>query len=143
MVTNIRKSTAPVTLGTNGGVLVCTLQADLPGYGEVWFHPEAITNIFSWNEVQNMLPIEWRQKDNSFVVHRRKQAVFSCTVRGLYSHKPNLNTNTPMPDFTMVDTVEENKLYSTPRQLNVQIELVNCCNPLGSLPCLNEKRFCE
>jgi hypothetical protein len=112
MVTNIRKSTAPVTIGTNGGVLVCTLQADVPGFGEVWFHPDAITNIFSWNEVRKMLPIEWRQKDNSFVGHGRT----SCTDCGLYCYKPNLNTNTPMPDFTMVDTVEENKLYSTPRQ---------------------------
>ena len=37
---------------TNGGVVHTTLQGILPGYGMVWHHPEAITNILSFHKVQ-------------------------------------------------------------------------------------------
>lgn len=44
---NIKKVSDTMYLATNGGVLKCTKQGLLPGYGMVWFDERAITNIIS------------------------------------------------------------------------------------------------
>jgi hypothetical protein len=52
MVTSIQKSNVEMELLTNGGVLKIHHKApDLPGWGEVWFHEKAITNILSYAEM--------------------------------------------------------------------------------------------
>ena len=37
----------------NAGVLIVTLIGDLPGYGPVWYHPDAIANILSQSRVED------------------------------------------------------------------------------------------
>ena len=58
MVTNIRSSGNDIMrLSTNGGILETTLKADLPNWGEVWYNPKAITNIFSFAEMRDRHPV--------------------------------------------------------------------------------------
>jgi hypothetical protein len=53
LVEIIRQTSETLTLATNAGNLKADLVGDVPGYGTVWFHPKALTNIFS---VANMSP---------------------------------------------------------------------------------------
>ena len=47
IVTNITKSNKILRLGTNGREATVNHQADLKGYGKVWFNDKSITNIIS------------------------------------------------------------------------------------------------
>jgi hypothetical protein len=38
-----------LVLAANAGELRTKLRATVPGYGEVWYNPKAITNIFSFD----------------------------------------------------------------------------------------------
>jgi hypothetical protein len=52
MVHNIRRAEGEsLDLMTNAGVLTTNQKATLPGWGEVWYNPEATTNIFSYAEI--------------------------------------------------------------------------------------------
>jgi hypothetical protein len=52
LVTNIYTSTKTLELSTNGVNLSTKMKATFPNYGEVWFDPNAITNIFSLSEME-------------------------------------------------------------------------------------------
>ena len=47
LVENIITVKETLELSTNGGNLFTNQRATVPGYGEVWYDPKAITNIFS------------------------------------------------------------------------------------------------
>jgi hypothetical protein len=53
MVRNIRRVDKELVLQTNAGTLVTDMKAEVPQYGDMWYHPDAITNIFSFAEIQN------------------------------------------------------------------------------------------
>ena len=46
-VVNIRQTSEPLKMFTNGGSITYHHIAELPGYGNVWFNEEAIANIIS------------------------------------------------------------------------------------------------
>ena len=46
-LTDIHDSPSALELTTNAGVIRTTQKATLPGYGEVWYNPNAMTNVFS------------------------------------------------------------------------------------------------
>jgi hypothetical protein len=57
-------------LSTNGGELHTNLRATVKGFGEVWFHPKAITNIFSFAEMEDRHPITYDSRsEHAFIVH--------------------------------------------------------------------------
>jgi hypothetical protein len=57
-------------LSTNGGELHTNLQATVKGFGEVWFHPKAITNIFSFAEIEDRHPITYDSRsEQAFILH--------------------------------------------------------------------------
>jgi hypothetical protein len=73
MVTNIQKSNIKMELSTNGKVLKIHHKADLPGWGEVWFHEKAITNILSYAEMADKYQITYDSGNEvAFVVHLSK-----------------------------------------------------------------------
>ena len=37
-----------LSLTTNAGVMTTNLKAELPGYGNIWFDPHAMTNVLSF-----------------------------------------------------------------------------------------------
>ena len=45
LLKNIHKSKDSTEIVTNSGILSTSLKGTLEDYGEVWYHPEAITNI--------------------------------------------------------------------------------------------------
>eukprot|EP00536_Pseudo-nitzschia_multiseries_P016621 jgi/Psemu1/46927/gm1.46927_g len=50
-LTNIRETTEELHLYTNAGMTIITHMGDLPGFGRVWFHPEGIANVLSFDGV--------------------------------------------------------------------------------------------
>ena len=69
-LTNITESPLEYNFSTNGGMVHTKLQGTLPGYGVVWHHPDAITNILSLNNVQDKFRVTYdSKKKNSFYVH--------------------------------------------------------------------------
>ena len=59
---------------------------DLLGYGQVWYHPDAITNILSLNNVQKKFRVTYDSANgNKFVVHSEDyKRIFKATTKGLY-----------------------------------------------------------
>jgi hypothetical protein len=116
-VTNIRKTKATLELHTNGGVLMTNHKCDIPGFGEAWFNPDAITNIFSLAEMADKYTITYDSKnDDAFVVQMPKKPVrFERHGNKLYFHKPS-GTDAKAPDHIeaqFINTLEENKAFYT------------------------------
>jgi hypothetical protein len=59
LVENIKETNEMLELSTNGGDLFTNKKATVPGYGEVWYDPDAITNIFSFAEMENKYRITY------------------------------------------------------------------------------------
>ena len=81
-----------------------------------WFNPEAITNIFSYSEMAKRHSITYNSNDeDAFTVHLpTKKIKFSKTKQGLYAFK--LTITKTIKETALVNTIEENKLFFTPRQ---------------------------
>ena len=110
---NIEDTDERMTIFTNGGSLSTCKKGYLNGYGEVWYHPDAITNILSLNNVKKKFRVTYDSNENDrFILHKPEKLVyFNCSSNGLYYH------DTRSPDFTLVNTVEENKVGFSQRQL--------------------------
>ena len=121
LVEKIRKVDEQLELATNGGQLCTNLKATVPGYGEVWFHPNAITNIFSFAEIEDKHHITYNSKsEKAFIVHLpNKQVKFKRSSNGLYYYNPPYNTKQQQTCATNIpmDSVEENVLMFTNRQV--------------------------
>ena len=123
MVTNIREVDESLTLTTNAGVLTTNLKADIPGWGEAWFAPNSMTNIFSYAEMADRYRITYdNEHDDSFCVHLPHKKVKFTRENGLYLYKP---PNVPKPSddkkaltdkVQLLETVDENKKFYTKRQ---------------------------
>ena len=45
-----------LSLTMNAGMMITNLQAKLPGYGTVWFDPQAMTNVLSFGSITKQYP---------------------------------------------------------------------------------------
>jgi hypothetical protein len=79
MVTNIQQTDEELTLTINAGVLQMNMKADVPGWGEVWINPTAMTNIFSYAQMVDQYPFTYDSKNqDAFIVHLpHKQVKFT------------------------------------------------------------------
>jgi hypothetical protein len=53
LLQNIRPSAGYMDIHCNAGVTSTNMIGDLPGYGEVWYHPNGIANIISLKRVKS------------------------------------------------------------------------------------------
>ena len=87
------KNKTVLELSTNSGDIVTDKKATVPGYGEVWYKPEAITNIFSFTEMEDKYRITYDSSiEKAFVVHLPHKKVKFMRHNGLYYHIPTYNT---------------------------------------------------
>ena len=110
-LTDIKVVPNTLKLHTNGGVLICNTMGYLKGYGYVWFHEDAITNVLSRARVKRSgnFKITYDDARSSFIMENIK----SGRINTFTMDKSGLYTNSPENAVTMVSTVEENKsLYS-------------------------------
>jgi hypothetical protein len=82
-------------VSTNGRKLFTNQKAMVPNYGEVWYNPNAVTNIFSLSKLEKKHRITYNStKEKAFTVHLlNKEVKFIKSSNGLYNHKPKYNTN--------------------------------------------------
>jgi hypothetical protein len=119
MVTNIRDTNETHALTTNAGVLLTNKKADVPGWGEVWYNPKAVINIFSLAQMVDHHPVTYNlNKKDAFIVHLpHKQVKFQRDPNRLYIYKP---PEEPEPgtkiEAHFINTVEENKKFYTQHQ---------------------------
>ena len=72
------------------------LKAELPGYGTVWFDPQAMTNVLSFGYIAKQYPIRYLQESDTFQVQLSNQInIFGHEqVENLYDWKAiNLKKN--------------------------------------------------
>jgi hypothetical protein len=82
------------------------LVGDLPGYGEVWYHPKGIANILSLARVKDRHRVTFDSTDgNQFVIHKDDGTTrkFLESRRGLYY------MNTTTAGMALVTTVADKK----------------------------------
>ena len=114
-------------LNTNGGNLAVNQEGTLADYGTVPFHPEGLTNILSLGTLSDRHRIAMDTAvDNAFNVHvGPKKIRFGRDNKNIYSHIPfhvngqdhaEIVPQAPTSSCTFVQSVEENKLFHTPRE---------------------------
>ena len=133
MVTNIREVDNPITLQTNGGIMEVGKKALVPGFGEVWYHPNAMANIFSFAEMKQKHPITYNSNDeDAFHIHLPNKVIkFNRTSNGLYLYKPNNYVLRSMEDCikeAKIAGVEDNNNHNSIEMNEVQIAGVNEMN---------------
>jgi len=114
---NVRTVPETLYLKTNGGTLKCNTKGDLKGYGPVWCHDKAITNIISFSNAKRSGKYTITYDENQGFTMRNKQngntTIFRPDASGLFT------APLPKPNKTLalVNTVEENKKLYTKRQV--------------------------
>jgi hypothetical protein len=82
MVSKTRESTTSMRLKSNGGTMVVTRTATMPGYNkDVWFSTRAITNIIALSNLIQQYRVTYNSDDRMFVVHRESQVKSNMEFR--------------------------------------------------------------
>ena len=86
LLTDIHESGSVTHIISNGGTLKITKKGTLDGYGLVWYHPKAITNILSLSNVTNRIPISYDSRNGEvFIMHKPEgDRYFTQISAGLY-----------------------------------------------------------
>ena len=116
LLTDIKETDEELELQTNGGVLKTKKKGYMHGIGWVWYSPEAITNVLSMALVEDLYRITYDSNvEQAFTVHidefqkikfHRKNQLYIKKLKSAQDYK-----------FCMVQTVQENKHFYTPRQI--------------------------
>ena len=64
-LTNIHRSNESTAIHTNGGMLMVNQKGTLEDYGEVWYHPKAITNILGLVNVIKKYPVSYDSENGN------------------------------------------------------------------------------
>ena len=117
-LTGIHKTNSKCKSRTNGGVVYATKKGTLQGYGEVWYHPVAITNLLSFSKVRDKYMTQYDSfKEDSFLVHKPEGIRRLINVAdGLYALKEEETENITM-SYLFLEIVEENKAKFTSRMI--------------------------
>ncbi|WP_371077836.1 hypothetical protein, partial [Salmonella enterica] len=93
MVQDIREIPTALHLMTNGREITTTTKATVKGFGDVWYDPDSIANIFSFAELKDKHKITYdSSKEDAFIIHLPNKTVkFTRTSEGLYIYKPSDN----------------------------------------------------
>ena len=88
-MTNIRTSRTTLTLATNARVKKSNQEAQVPGFGKVYYNKDAIANIFGFSDLKKKHKITYKSdKEDAFIVHMNDKVLkFECTPEGLYQYE--------------------------------------------------------
>jgi hypothetical protein len=67
-LTNIREAGQTLTIHTTAGTAQTSLIGELKGYNTVWYHPEGIANILSFDRVRWFFKMDYSTAKNKFYV---------------------------------------------------------------------------
>jgi hypothetical protein len=107
---------AQLEIATNGGTLKTNKKAFVKGFGDVWFHSGAITNISGFAEMEDKNPITYNsKKEHAFVVHLPdKDVKFVRSPNGLYYFIPPYEHQRIIifNHYLKKDNVQNNRIYT-------------------------------
>jgi hypothetical protein len=117
LVGKTRKSTTIMRLKSNGGTMVVTRKAIIPGYNkDIWFSTRAITNIIALSNLIQQYRLTYESDDKMCIVHWESQGKsnmeFCMQKCGLDYYNPRNEKH-----LAFVNTVSEKKEGSTKRQI--------------------------
>ena len=132
LVTGIRKSKTPMMMATNAGSKKIDLVGSVNSFGDVWYDPTQMANIFGFSHVVDKWRVTYDSaKEDAFLVHKDTGIVkFERTPERLYAYKPSQKylksvaeskNMLPAGDVNvqvsnLVSTVSENQKGYTQRQ---------------------------
>jgi hypothetical protein len=115
LLKNIHKYNGHMDIHCNAGVTSTNLIGNLPGYGQVWYHPNGIANILSLKRVKTRghRVTYHSSKANEFHVHKTDETIciFKESHGGLYYS----DTSIREAGTLLVNTVDHNKSKYTKR----------------------------
>jgi Reverse transcriptase (RNA-dependent DNA polymerase)/Zinc knuckle len=109
LLVNIHKTNSTMSIHCNAGVKTTTEVGELPGYGEVWYHPTGIANILSLSRVRGKgFHVTYENEKNCFILTSPtgRRNVFEQSPSGLYFID---TAATQKLGSVFVTTVEDNK----------------------------------
>ena len=65
----------------NAAMMTTNLKAELPGYGTVWFDPQAMTIVLSFDNIAKQYPIQYLQESDTFQLHYTTVSIFLAVSR--------------------------------------------------------------
>ncbi len=125
LLTNIRNSTSKLRVHTNGGTQLSTQMGYVRNFGNVWYNPHSLANILSMAEVRKVCRITMDTSvEAAMHVHRKDGTImkFEEYRSGLYffdtqQKQPNNSTSPDYFDYLFLNTVANNKLAYTRREI--------------------------
>ena len=91
VLSDIREVNTTLVLHTSGGTLYTNKMGTYKGYGDVWYHPEALTNIISFAKARNngygvkhddSLDEFTIMKNGTEIIFKRKQNLYVTPLQG-------------------------------------------------------------
>ena len=69
LLKNIRSINDGVSVSGVGGSLDLTMKGDLPGFGEVYYHPDCLANILYFHDLAEQKLVKFDENQNIFIVN--------------------------------------------------------------------------
>ncbi len=93
LLTGLRTSKKKLRMSTNAGTKEMNLVGDVIGFGEAWYDPDMLTNIFSFSKMADKHRVVYDSaKEDAILVHTDTGVIkFKRTPEGLYAYKPSDN----------------------------------------------------
>jgi Reverse transcriptase (RNA-dependent DNA polymerase)/Zinc knuckle len=121
LLRNIYESNDSVKIHCNAGVTITKMKGTLPGYGEVWYHPNTIANILSLTRVlEKGYKVEYDSSGgNKFKVKKTNGDIkeFKQSTKGLFYYDTLEKQNSKNNEINLLETVMENAYNYTSRDV--------------------------
>jgi hypothetical protein len=91
MLTGLKPSKTTLRMQTNAGTKDLNLVGNVTGFGEAWYDPDMLTNIFSFSKMADKYRVVYDSaQEDAILVHTDDGVIkFSRTPEGLYAYKPS------------------------------------------------------
>jgi hypothetical protein len=91
LLTGLRTSKKKLRMATNAGSKEMNLVGEVIGFGEAWYDPDMLTNIFSFSRMADKFRVQYDSaKEDAILVHTDNGVIkFERTPEGLYAYKPS------------------------------------------------------
>jgi hypothetical protein len=118
LVQDIRTSSKTLSLATNAGVKQSNREANVPGFGKVYYDEDAIANIFGFSDLKKKHRITYdSNKKDEFLVHMDNEIIkFECSPDGLYQYSVSTGYQKGLKEdqkedgaSNLISTVAENR----------------------------------
>jgi hypothetical protein len=70
LITNLKATSSPLQMATNAGTKTLNLKGDVIGFGEAWYDPDFMANIFGFAKMAEQHRITYDSNiEDAFLVH--------------------------------------------------------------------------